>query len=207
MTLGHPRGRGYDRGVKRFHFVLFVGVLVLLSAAILFRRVGTETAGKPAEGLKSAPDFTLKRASGESIRLADWRDHMVVVHFWASWCAPCIPEIPEVLAAAKKLPKDRDGRAIYWLFVSQDSTWEKAHSVLKEEMLPENAFSVLDPEANASDGFGSYQFPETYLLTRDRGLAAKWIGAQDWSGKWGERVIEGIEGASRANAPPKAPGN
>jgi len=189
--------------VKRLNFWIFVVVVALVSISGYYRRSYLDSMRPPADGLKPAPDFTLKRSNGDSIRVSDWKDHMVVVHFWASWCAPCIPEIPEILSAAKRLPKDNNGRAIYWLLVSQDQTWEKAHSVLKEETLPENVISVLDPEAKVSDQFGSYQFPETYLITRDRGLGAKWIGAQEWTGKWGENVISGIESASRFGTLPK----
>lgn len=149
------------------------------------------------DGLKKAPEFSLERFGGKKFGSKDFRDHVVVVHFWASWCGPCIPEIPEILSAAKKTPKDQDGRDIYWLIVSQDQTWEKAHTILKEEMLTTNVISVLDPEAKVSDQFGTYQFPETYLINREGGIAAKWIGSQGWSGAWGAKVGQGIESLSR----------
>jgi cytochrome c biogenesis protein CcmG/thiol:disulfide interchange protein DsbE len=192
--------------MKKSHLALLVGVIAILTGAVIFNRTGLRSGGKPANGLKAAPDFSLKRSNGETVHLADWKDSMVVVHFWASWCPPCVPEIPEILAAAKKLPKDKSGRKIHWLLVSEDQTWEKAHTILKEETLPENVTAVLDPEAVVSDLFGSYQFPETYLVLRDGGLAAKWIGAQEWTSKWGDSVLEGMESASRFNTNVKAPG-
>jgi thiol-disulfide isomerase/thioredoxin len=154
------------------------------------------------DGLKQAPVFTLKRSNGDEVDIAKWRDEVIIVHFWASWCPPCLPELPEILSAAKKLPKDQEGRAIRWLFISQDQTWEKALSILPESHLPENAVSVLDPEAKVSDLFGTYQFPETYLITRDGGIAMKWIGPQEWSGSWGNMAIGGIESLSRLNRVP-----
>jgi thiol-disulfide isomerase/thioredoxin len=189
---------------------VLLGLIVLLLAAggVYFARRDDGKTARSAEsgGMRKAPDFEVAGANGKSFSLEGWKDHAIVVHFWASWCAPCIPEIPEILGAAKRLPKDRDGRAIHWLLVSQDTTWEKARTILKDEGLPENVFAGLDPEAKVSDSFGSYQFPETYLITRKGEIAAKWIGPQEWSGTWGEQALAGIESVSRTEMLPTPSG-
>lgn len=41
-----------------------------------------------------APDFTLKSTQGENLRLAEQRGQVIVINFWASWCAPCRKEMP-----------------------------------------------------------------------------------------------------------------
>ena len=41
-----------------------------------------------------APDFTLKSMQGENLRLAEQRGQIIVINFWASWCAPCRKEMP-----------------------------------------------------------------------------------------------------------------
>lgn len=178
-------------------------VLVAAGAGIYFSQ-GSRKAGERvgANGMRIAPELEVQRADGGKLALSDWSDHVVVVHFWATWCAPCIPEIPEILGAAKKLPKDKDGRPIRWLLVSQDTTWEKARTIVKDDSLPESVFAGLDPEAKASDAFGTYQFPETYLITRQGEVAAKWIGPQEWSGAWGEQALAGIESLSRVGKVP-----
>jgi peroxiredoxin len=46
------------------------------------------------EDRRMAPDFTLTDASGQPVRLSDSRGKVVLLNFWATWCAPCEQEIP-----------------------------------------------------------------------------------------------------------------
>lgn len=178
-------------------FILLLIIAAAVSAGIYLMNSQGAVLQVMPDGLKKAPEFSLPRSNGETFGTANLKDHVAIVHFWASWCGPCIPEIPEVLAAAKKLPKDQNGRPVYWIFISQDQTWEKARTILKDEMLTENVISLLDSEASVSDLFGTYQFPETYLINRDMGINAKWIGPQKWSEAWGANVMDGIQSLSR----------
>lgn len=148
---------------------------------------------KEIPGLKPIPEFKLPRSDGSFFSSKELENHVVIVHFWASWCAPCVPEISEILKASKKLQQDKNGKSIYWLLISQDESFEKAKKVLKDDMLSKNIISVLDKDAKISDQFGTYQFPETYLITREGGILTKWIGALEWNGVFGEKVLKDID--------------
>ena len=78
-----------------------LSLAVLLTLGVTFPAL----ANGPKVG-EPAPDFQLSTVKGEHIRLADLRGSVVVVHFWASWCAPCIKELPLVDSFYRHL-KDR----------------------------------------------------------------------------------------------------
>lgn len=65
--------------------VIFSAVLILFGMAT----VSLNTVAAQAEPLKTATNFSLKNASGDTVSLADFAGKPVVVHFWATWCPYC----------------------------------------------------------------------------------------------------------------------
>lgn len=68
-------------------------------AGPLLLQLGEDDGGSRALFAASFPDLT-----GKPRRLAEWQGRVLLVNFWATWCAPCREEIPLLVAASQRYP-------------------------------------------------------------------------------------------------------
>lgn len=57
----------------------------------------------PADQIQSLPDFALSDLSGRQVRSRTWAGKVLVLNYWATWCAPCIDEMPMMIRAQQAL--------------------------------------------------------------------------------------------------------
>jgi len=108
-----------------------------------------------------APDFTLKSADGSNLRLSEFRGEVVMINFWASWCAPCRQEMPlldELYTQYQPL-----GFTILGVNVEENPT--KARQLLKK--LPVNFPVLFDSKSDVSKLYNVVAMPSTVLVDRD----------------------------------------
>jgi peroxiredoxin len=65
-----------------------------IALGILFTAFAATTLASSGLAGAPAPDFVLKSSSGENLRLSEYRGDVVMINFWATWCAPCRQEMP-----------------------------------------------------------------------------------------------------------------
>lgn len=113
----------------------------------------------------TAPGFTLKDLSGNSVSLSSYRGHVVILDFWASWCAPCRASMPSL----HQLADQYSGQGLVMIGVSLDRKESDASSFLKQNGYTDMV--ALWESAAASQGvareYGIISIPHTFVIDRN----------------------------------------
>ncbi len=126
--------------------------------------------GKPAPALSLPAQAP---GSPSTNPLAALRGKVVVLNFWASWCAPCLAEFPSLTALQQQMPE------VAVLAVSFDEDGAAYASFLREHRIALR--TALDTTGRSNQAFGTTRPPETYILDAHGVVRRKFIGAQDWT--------------------------
>lgn len=122
-----------------------------------------------------APAFELQTLEGDrTVRLADLRGQVVVVNFFASWCAECRVEHPALLAAWQRY---RD-RGVVFLGVAFQDPLDRSIAFVKE--LGGDWPALRDPDAEVARSFGVFGVPETYFIGPDGRVAGRHVGPVEY---------------------------
>lgn len=131
------------------------------------------------------PLLTLTTRDGEQLTLGDRRGKILLVNFWATWCAPCVIEMPYLNELQGRYGSD-DFEVVT---ISMDQRFDEA-----EDFFAENALNNLtlyhDPSVSAAFAAGARGLPLTILYDRNGGEIGRLNGEADWSSQDAHRLIE-----------------
>ncbi|NCT40202.1 MAG: TlpA family protein disulfide reductase [Alphaproteobacteria bacterium] len=129
------------------------------------------------------PSFDFTDIHGNTKTIGDFEGKIIILNFWASWCAPCIKEFPDLLYTAANNPDD-----IVLIALSSDldeGAIDKFITKMKGttgfENLNFNAKNIFiahdQDQAVTAGKFGTFKLPETLIIDRNQNLRKKLIGA------------------------------
>ncbi len=131
----------------------------------------TKTKSEKKENLAKAPDFALKNSKGETVRLSSFKDNVIILNFWATWCGPCRREIPGFVDLYKKYNKE--GLEIIGVSVDQNG-WDAIEPFAKNYKIN---YPVLLFDRQVIMNYGGIQaIPTTFIINRKGEIVEKIVG-------------------------------
>lgn len=168
-----------------------VVILLFLAGAVAFYLGHRRNAKSGVEVGEDAPDFTLPGLPQGSFALANYKRQVVVVNFWATWCPPCVEETPSLEKFAARVQPM--GVAVIGVSVDQDRA-------ALEKFVGDYHMTypiARDPDRTLAARYGTFQFPETYIIDRSGRVAEKIIGPIDWQDP---RILSFVESLAPESA-------
>jgi thiol-disulfide isomerase/thioredoxin len=127
----------------------------------------------PADFPRPVPTFAVTELGGQSISPASLAGKVVLLDFWATWCAPCRKSMPELQALHDKY-KER-GFTVIGISIDEGGPAKvKKYVRSKKITYPIAMDSEKDP---AWEAFKVKAVPAAFLLDREGRLVAQWTGA------------------------------
>jgi len=164
---------------------IFIALIGLIAVFFLARDKGRET--KIIGAGDRAPEFSLPALDGKFVSLSGYRGKVVMVHFWATWCPPCVDEMPTLEALYRALK----GKNFEIFAISADEGGAGAVTAFMRK----NKLSLpmlLDPDKTIAALYGTFKFPETYIVDRQGVVRYKEIGSRDWTAPESMDIVRNI---------------
>jgi thiol-disulfide isomerase/thioredoxin len=149
------------------------GVLPIVSALLLLITLGSGFAQAAPRIDAAAPSLVTSELGGQTFDLAKLRGKVVLVHYWATWCAPCRKEMPILDSFYRK----HHEQGLEVIGISADRPQDIAR-VRKRSATLSYPTSTID--RISENGFGQPEgFPLTYVIDRDGIVRDKFIDVSE----------------------------
>lgn len=167
----------------RAHLMAFAAVIVAaaaLTGLFVWWESGRFESAPVAGEIQTVPDFEVQTLAGAKVTPATYKGSVLIVNFWASWCAPCVEEVPSLVQLSKEL-----GGKVRILAISNDSSLEEIQIFLKS--FPEFSAPRVDlvhdqpPGFPLTKTFGVGRLPESYIFDGEGRFVRRVIGTIDWA--------------------------
>jgi peroxiredoxin len=175
--MGKSNKKYHRKRTRPFPWMPVVLGLVLIGIAVVV--LATPKSASQAVDLSSvvpvevsfaAPGLSLQNLAGKTEALIDYRDDVVLVNNWATWCPPCKAEMPTLSAYYNE-------HSVEGFTIIAIEAGEPAESVAPFVESYGLKFPVwLDPDGSALRAFGNGTLPNSYVIDRTGTVRYVWTG-------------------------------
>ncbi len=145
---------------------------------------------------KEIPQIPFQSEDGGTATLADYRGKIVVVNFWATWCAPCRKEMPTLSDLQARL----GGPGFQVLTIAIGRNPPPAMKAFFDEIGVDNLPLHRDPKMALSRAMGVLGLPVTVILDRQGREIARLTGDAQWNSDTALAIFRVLIGEARASS-------
>lgn len=176
--LGRKNKYYLPKGIGNWLLALF-SFLVIVFAILVFARItqikpGVQVILNQLDGLldKPAPSLSFQDiTTNEQYQITDFRDKVVLLNFWATWCAPCLKELPDL----NQLQEDYKDQGLIVLAISDEDQNRLAAYALKHP---------FDAQVGRVENFDwtdlNSERPATFLIDKEGVVRAYFTGPYEY---------------------------
>ncbi len=129
------------------------------------------------------PALVLNDLDGKQHKLENYKNKIVIVSFWASWCRPCIEEMPSLVKLKQKYKDDLEILAVN---VREENDVIKSFTKTMEINFP----ILKDTKSEITEAWKVYVYPSNFIVDKTGKLSYAATGAMDWQEPEIEAVID-----------------
>jgi len=153
-------------------FVIFIGGAAFMKVTNMKPRISKVLAGLEALRSKPAPPFDFNLLSDDTKRnIGDYRGQVVLLNFWATWCAPCVKEMPEL----NRLHSNYNDQGLVVIALSDE---DRSRLLKFDEKIPFSAIAAYSKEFDWADL--KTERPNTFLIDREGIVVDYFTGGYDY---------------------------
>ena len=161
-----------------------ISPLIVIAGIYLYIQIQMDDLGMGDQGVNFPPpdipvhskvdiNWNLKTTNGTEINLEEaFKEQIVLINFWATWCTPCIAEMPTIEKLYQKY-QDKIGFAMI--------STEYIGMLEDFKIRNKYTFPVYQIETEIPEVFNLNIIPATYIISPDRKIVLKHVGGADWS--------------------------
>jgi thiol-disulfide isomerase/thioredoxin len=120
-----------------------------------------------------APPLKVVSTTGQKISLANYKGHVLILDFFATWCAPCRKAIPHFIGLSRKYNKQ--GLEILGMSADEDADKEVREFIGEQKII----YPVAIAGEDMITDYGIRSLPTVYVINKKGVIAEKYMGFND----------------------------
>ena len=168
-------------------FVLFLLLLPIqvMGNPLLFEKMGIVA----PKSSKMAPGFKLNNIRGGTTKLSDFKGKVVLVNFWATWCAACVEEMESM----QNLYNDLKKKDVEIVAISIDR-WNEDRIIDYADKKNLNFHILRDPDQKVRKQYYIMGLPTSYIIDGDGKIRGYVSGARTWDSMASQNALLSLKG-------------